>query len=322
MPRRPEKPGGSGQYGPKPSLLRVRVDRIRCHVRNPRRQPNPEHDRIRTSVRALGLDRPLVITRKPGARDYLLHGSGSTRLRILQELHKETGEERFRWADCIVRPWEGESGVLLAHLRDNELRAGLTFIERALAVFDAKALLERECRAGELSPKRLETLFRERGLGLGEVVISGMIYAVEVLWPAIPRALSAGLERDGVEEIRDLEHAAGEVWVSRGLDDDVAGKGNSRAVFDRVFAELCRRHDCPEWDIQPLRDALEREIAGESDKARAEIHLELEAALAAWLFPPAHSCSHPRHSGDGDGTRHPGPGWPQPEQARDGHEQE
>ncbi len=264
-------------------------------------------------MRALGLDRPLVITRKPGARDYLLHGSGSTRLRILQELHKETGEERFRWADCIVRPWEGESGVILAHLRDNELRAGLTFIERALAVFDAKALLERECRGGdhrggELSPERLEVLFRERGLGLGAAVISGMIYAVEVLWPAIPLALSAGLERDGVEEIRDLEHAAGEVWVSRGLDDDVAGKGNSRAVFDRVFAELCRRNDCPEWDIQPLRDALEREIAGESDRARAEIHLELEAALAAWQFPPGLPDRHTRHSGDGGDVRHPVPG--------------
>ncbi|MXY66377.1 MAG: hypothetical protein F4206_12335 [Gammaproteobacteria bacterium] len=102
----------------------------------------------------------------------------------------------------------------------------------------------------------------------------------------------------------------------------MAGNGNGRAVFDRVFAELCRRHDCPEWDIQPLRDALEREMAGETDKVRAEIHLELEAALAAWLFPPALPCGHTRHSGGGGDTQHSGPGRPQPGQARDGYEQD
>ena len=314
MPGPSEKSGGSGQYGLKPSLVRVRVHRIRCHERSPRQQPNPEYDRIRTSVQTLGLDRPLVVTREPGTRDYLLHGSGSTRLRILKELFEETGEERFRWADCIVRPWEGESGVLLSYLRDNELRAGLTFIERALAVCDAKAFLERECGAGDLPPHQLEALFRDRGLDLGGAMISGMMHAVGVLWPVMPQALSAGLGQAKVEAIRDLERAAGKVWARQGLDGGAAGNGTGQTVFGMVFAELCRRLDCPEWDIQPLRDALEREIANEADRVRAEIHLELEAELSAWLFPRSPPCSHSRHSGDGGDTQRPGPERPQPDQ--------
>ena len=318
MPGQSERPGGSGRNGPKPSLVRVRVERIRCHGHSARQLPNPEYDRIRTSVRASGLDRPLTVTRDPDTRNYLLHGSGGTRLQVLKELFRETGQERFRWVDCIVRPWEGESGALLAHLRDNELRAGLTFIERALAVLDAKALLEKECGVGDLPPHRLEARFRERGLGLGEIMIARMIYAVEVLWPVMPQALSAGLGQAEVEEIRDLERASRKVWASQGLDDCGADEDADRIGFDTVFGALCRRHDCPEWDIRTLRDALEQEIARESNKVRSEIHLELDT----WLYPRSFPCIHSQDPGDGGGPRQPDPERARPGQTPDEDEPE
>ena len=272
-----------------PVLIPVEIERIRCHGRNPRRQPNPEHERLRASIRTLGLDQPLVVTREPDSPEYTLCG-GSTRLRILRELFEETGDERFRRANCIVRPWEGESGVLLAHLRDNELHGGLTFIDRALAVLDARSLLEREHGAGRLGPQRLEILFRERGLGLGQAMIAVMLYAAEVLWPVMPQALSAGLGLSGVEGIRDLEHAARTIWARREPDGVAPVDETGQTRFQQVFNELCRRYDGPEWDIEPLRDALEYEISEELEQVRALVRLELEAELDSGRLPLPPPC--------------------------------
>ena len=254
----------------------VDVGSIRHYPRNPRRQVNPEYHRIKASIRATGLDQPLVITREPGAHDFLLQAGGNTRLQILQELYAETAEPRFRLVDCIVKPWSGESSILLAHLRENELRSSLPFIDRALAVFAAKAMLEKELAVETLSLRQLEQLFRERGFGLSHSMISKMGYAVETLWPVIPRALSAGLGRPQVERIRALARAAGELWCHLGI--------GGQSEFDGVFAELCCRHDGVEWDTQLLHAALENELAEESERNHQVIHLALEARLAGKPF--------------------------------------
>ncbi len=255
---------------------RVDVTRISHYARNPRRQTNPEYQRIKASIRAEGLDQPLVITQEPGAEEYVLHTGGNTRLRILKELYEETADERYRWVDCVVRPWSQESTVLFAHLRENELRGGLPFIDKALAVFDAKSILEQEQAVENLSQRQLEELFRQRGFSLSHSMISKMGYAVDTLWPVMPKALSAGLGRPQVEKIRALARAARELWCHLDLGD-----GN---LFDEVFGELCRRHDCAEWDNQLLRTALENELAVESEHNQQVIHLALEAQLVGNPF--------------------------------------
>lgn len=263
-------------------ITRVDVTRIQHYSRNPRRQQNPEYDRIKASIQAEGLDQPLVLSQEPGTEDYVLHSGGNTRLRILKELLEETGDERFCWIDCVVKPWSQESNVLFAHLRENELRGGLPFIDKALAVFEAKSLLESEMEVESLSQRQLEALFRERGFGLSHSMISKMGYAVETLWPLMSKALAAGLGRPQVERIRAIERAARAIWERRQLGDET--------VFDAIFAELCRRHDGAEWDIQPLREALENEIAVESELNRQVIHLEMEAQLSGRAFSlPAHT---------------------------------
>lgn len=254
----------------------VDITCIRHYARNPRRQTNPEYHRIKDSIRAEGLDQPLVITQEPGADDYVLHAGGNTRLRILKELYEETAEERYRQVDCVIRPWSQESTVLFAHLRENELRGGLPFIDKALAVFEAKSILEQELAVESLSQRQLEELFRDRGFSLSHSMISKMGYAVDVLWPAMPKALSAGLGRPQVEKIRALARVARELWCHLDLGDE--------HLFDETFGELCRRHDCAEWDIQLLRTALENELAVESEHNQQVIHLALEVQMAGKPF--------------------------------------
>ena len=116
--------------------LRVEITRIKCYERNPRRSKNPEYGRIKASILMSGMDQPLIITRRPGEKHYIVQAGGNTRLQILKELFEVTCEERFFRIDCLFVEWDRESSVLLAHLRENELRGNLTFIDKARAVFD------------------------------------------------------------------------------------------------------------------------------------------------------------------------------------------
>lgn len=250
---------------------RMDVDRIQHYSRNPRRQRNPEYDRIKASIRSGGIDQPLVISQPPSTDIYVLHSGGNTRLTILKELLRETGDDRFRWVPCFVTPWSQESNVLFAHLRENELRGGLPFIDKALAVLEAKTLLEQEMQQA-LTQRQLEELFQERGFNISHSLISKMTYTVEVLWPAMPMALTAGLGRPQVEKIRALHRAASQVWQRRDPSPDIE--------FGDIFSEWCRRLDGEEWDIQALRDALEHELAVELDLNPLAAHLEVEACLA------------------------------------------
>jgi len=137
-------PTGSGSANTESSGLepmRIEISRIQPYERNPRRNKNPEYDRIRASIREAGMDQPLLITRRPGEDDFIVQGGGNTRLEILKELYTASQDQRFFWADCVFVEWESESTVLLAHLRENDLRGNLNFIERAQAVISIGNLL-------------------------------------------------------------------------------------------------------------------------------------------------------------------------------------
>ena len=255
-----------------PTAMEVEVTRIRAYDRNPRRSENPEYDRIKASIRADGMDQPLVITSRPGKTDYMVHAGGNTRLRILQELYEETGDEAFYRVHCLYRPWNHESDVLLAHLRENDLRSGLNFIDKARAVFETKQLLETEMGIDDISQRRLETMLRDRGYSLSHGLISQMGYAVHTLLPVIPQALQSGLGRPQVERIRALDRAARLIWKRRDIGDD--------AAFAAVFAALCQRYDGPDWDLDLLRSAIETEIAEALEVSIHTIRVEVDTHLA------------------------------------------
>ncbi|MCP4129161.1 MAG: chromosome partitioning protein ParB [Gammaproteobacteria bacterium] len=247
---------------------------VRCikpYERNPRRCENPEYDRIKASIRASGIDQPLVITQRPGSSDYIVHSGGNTRLFVLKDLYEETGDDRFSRVQCLFKHWNRESDVLLAHLRENDLRGGLTFIDKALAIFDIKRLLEEELDIGTLSQRRLQAVLREGGYSVSDTLISRMGYAVEVLLPLIPQALNAGLGRPQVQKIRALDRAARRIWEQRGL-------GNEEE-FNQVLETLCQRYDDPDWDTDLLRSAIETEIAEQADISVHTIRTELDAKI-------------------------------------------
>ena len=258
--------------GTEREIRMVEITHLQPYDRNPRHDRNPEFDRIKASIRAHGLDQPLVITQRPGAMDYTVHSGGNTRLLILKELFAETGDNRFSQIPCLFRPWQRESEVLLAHLRENDLRGDLTFIDKAQAVYTLKQLLEDELDVSTLTQRQLHLALQAGGYTLSEASISRMGYAVRTLLPLMPQALHAGLGKAQVQRIRTLDKAARALWQQREVGDD--------AAFEAVFAALCRRYDAPDWDTDLLRSALETELAEAADVSVHIIRVEFDAQIA------------------------------------------
>ena len=247
-------------------LVILDVRRIRAYERNPRREPHLQYDRIKASIRAQGLDQPLIVTQRPGETSYLLHAGGNTRLRILRELFDETADRRFGDVPCVVRPWTREADVLLAHLRENDLRGELTFLDRGLALADLRRLFEEGSGEPLTRPGLAEWLHRN-GYAVSRCLISLMSYAVERIRPWLPQALEGGIGRAQVLEIRALDRAARAIW----MECVVA----TEAEYDETFATLCRRYDSVDWDSASLRRALEAEIADRTDTSLQAIRLEM-----------------------------------------------
>ena len=289
----------SGAVADEATLLVLDVHRIQHYERNPRHGRNPEYDRIKDSIRSNGLDQPLVVTQRPGAVDYIVHAGGNTRLLILKELFDETDDVRFARVPCLFRPWSRESDVLLAHLRENDLRGSLTFIDKARAIHEAKQLLGEELGIKKVSQRRLETELGNAGYRISHALSCQMGYAVEKLLPLMPQALEAGMGKQQVLRIRALERAARIIWQQRCTSND--------SEFDTVFAALCRRYDGPDWNTDILQGAIETEIAEEAETSIHTIRVALDAELKGREivipeFAPIKEPPLPERRGDGDGA--------------------
>ena len=252
--------------------LRLEITRINLYERNPRRSKNPEYDRIKASILVSGMDQPLLITMRPGDNAYIVQAGGNTRLQILKELYDTTGEDRFLWVDCQFVEWDRESTVLLAHLRENELRGNLTFIDKARAVFDVREIIAMELGSSPISVRQLESFIKDHGYSLSLGMISLMGYAVSILLPLLPTALESGLGKPLVERIRKLQRVGRKIWRLRGA--------GAEAEFDAVFETLCRRHDGVDWHFEPLRQAIENEIAEAAEISIQVVRMEFDCRLA------------------------------------------
>jgi ParB family protein of integrating conjugative element (PFGI_1 class) len=252
--------------------MRLEITRIRFYDRNPRRSKNPEYDRIKASILVSGMDQALLITQRPNETDYIVQAGGNTRLQILKELYQSTGEERFLMVDCWFVEWDQESTVLLAHLRENELRGNLSFIDKARAVFDVKDIITKELEASDIPHRRLESFLRDHGYSVSYAVISLMGYAVSILLPLLPTALESGLGKPLVERIRKLQHVGRKIWCLRGA--------GTETEFDAAFEALCRRHDGVDWQIESLHRAIENEIAEAAEVSIQVIRMEFDCRLA------------------------------------------
>ncbi|PAT49773.1 ParB family protein [Pseudomonas aeruginosa] len=236
----------------------VTLDQLRPYDHDPRKKRNPAYEEIKASIRERGLDAAPAITRRPGEDHYIIRNGGNTRLAILRELWSETKDERFFRISCLFRPWpsRGEVVMLTGHLAENELRGGLTFIERALGAEKAREFYEQESGT-TLSQSELARRLAADGFPVQQSHISRMNDAVRYLLPAIPTVLYGGLGRHQVERLSVMRKACMLAW-------ERYAKGHSLVQdFDEFFQEVLSQFDvqADEFSAQRVQDELIGQMA-------------------------------------------------------------
>ncbi|CRN76812.1 MULTISPECIES: ParB family protein [Pseudomonas] len=231
----------------------VTLDQLRPYDHDPRKKRNPAYEDIKASIRERGLDAAPAITRRPGEDLYIIRNGGNTRLAILRELWSETKDERFFRISCLFRPWpsRGEVVMLTGHLAENELRGGLTFIERALGVEKAREFYEQE-NSTTLSQSELARRLAADGFPVQQSHISRMNDAVRYLLPAIPTVLYGGLGRHQVERLSVMRKACMLAW-------ERYAKGRTLVQdFDDFFQDVLSQFDTQtdEFALQRVQDEL------------------------------------------------------------------
>ncbi|NWA29231.1 ParB family protein [Pseudomonas gingeri] len=240
---------------------------------NPRTTRNPKYDEIKESIRHRGLDTPPPVTRRPGEEKFRIRNGGNTRLAILNELYRETGDEKFFKFHCLFRPWDiarGEIISLTGHLAENDLQGQLLFIERAIGVDKARALYEEEA-GGSISQRELARKLAADGYPVSQPHISRMQDAIRYLLPAIPAVLYSGLGVDRVAKLLALRKSTQLCW-ERNYQEQ-----GQLLDFDTIFQDVLSQFegDAEEFLFQRFQDELIDQLKKPLDLGYEKILLEI-----------------------------------------------
>jgi ParB family protein of integrating conjugative element (PFGI_1 class) len=196
-----------------PTEISVTLDELVPSEFNPRQSVNPKYDDIKDSIKARGLDHRFNVTRKSVDDPYQIADGGNTRLQALQELWKETGDEKFFRHQVTFKPWVDDEESLAGHLVENDLRGDMKLIERALAAKRWIALIEKK-EGKSLSLRKISERMKSKGWSVDYSNLSVLLYAVDSLVEFVPDLLWAGSGVSIVKKIRSHERAFKAYWDS------------------------------------------------------------------------------------------------------------
>lgn len=215
----------------------IDVHRIVPFGNGPRLLRNPKWDQIKATIMASGgLTAPLSVTRRPNEDVYVCHQGGNTRLLILQELFRETKDQRFAKTYVHIVPFEDDFDLAVLHDRENTCRGSLRYIEEAWSKYRLYEIYA--ARAGTKPTIRqfIADMARDHGIALSVEAFSRMRFTVEVLYQHIPTCLvHGGMSLKSVRRLVSIRSALKKAWRRRELGPD--------PIFDEAFYGLLARQD-------------------------------------------------------------------------------
>ena len=135
------------------------------HLHRDRMRLDPDDMAVlKASISDRGQQAPIEVVALDDGRFGLI--SGARRLAALQALHQETGDARFSRVKALLRPFDSAPEAYLAMVEENEIRADLSFYERArladeaarIGIFDTPAAAVKELFVHAAAPKRSKIL--------------------------------------------------------------------------------------------------------------------------------------------------------------------
>lgn len=221
----------------------VNIDQLRPFKWNPRTSRNPRYDEIKASIKAVGLDHAPNITQLPGDDKYTVRDGGNTRLQILNELWKETGDLKFYEIKCVFKPFTDNISMIVGHLSENDNRGDLKWIERANALKVAKdAYLELD-GLEDISTRDLVKRLESDGYKISRSHVVKMFQTINHILPSLPNLLHSGMGRPQVERILSFRQASKAIWDCCSLPAN---------EFDEAFHEVLHAYDTDEHETLPF----------------------------------------------------------------------
>lgn len=205
-------------------LRELPIEAIEPYENNPRRAEHARYAELKRSIRADGITNPFTVTRRGPEQPYVTYGGGNTRLRIARELFAE-GDARFARLLVQVRSWPGEAQVMAAQLSENELRSDISFWEKACAVRQLKAQLEKDL--GALSQRKLADRLQALGLPYNVQMVGVFAFAtgpMRVLGPWMRVRMANQKLRPAWNRLGQLARRLGlhRLQLQEGMDDRLA----------------------------------------------------------------------------------------------------
>ena len=209
--------------------------------------------RLFDSIKHVGLLQPLVFVRNGETTNFELFGGGRKRLKLLDAVQKERqehGQEPVPVPTVVRNETVSSIKIQLSHLIQNHVRRHRHFIDRALHLNDCVETREKEI-ATKLSQRDSVRWLRQNGFPISQSLLSDMLFTVRKLYPLLPQALSNGMGRRHITNIRKLYLAMREVWKAFGED---------LSDCHEAFEDICEECDKKTFDIELFLEVMEREI--------------------------------------------------------------
>lgn len=213
-----------------------------------------KYESLKESIRNVGLQSTLQVTKWPECEQYELYNGGNTRRQILIELYHEFTEngelekaQSIRYQQVIFTHYTDDLDILVKHMAENEERISMTFIDKARAVFKIKDIYLKQHSEEDISHRKLSGIISELGWsGVKQQAMTELSFAFEKLDDVIPLALNNGMGKSKIQQLR-LWLSYTDKYVSWLLDNN--DFAYSVAQAETLYFDVLRKCDD---DIEPI----------------------------------------------------------------------
>lgn len=228
----------------------VPIDLIDDFEANPRFLPNAKYEDIKLSIAKVGYDGLLPVTQRPGSERYVVARGGNTSLRAYRELRDEAADDRFERIPVFLQPYRDEMALLDGHDRENNVRSGISFGERAHEVRQKRIEFER--LNGPASDAQFLSAEEARGFKIDARDYRRMRFWTEEVAPYLP-----GIHRTIpipyriVRDLMSFKRTVEEVWFEHDFGPE--DRAESAALFEATFQGVLAK-----FDAIVIEDGLEQ----------------------------------------------------------------